>query len=88
MNCKPGDLAVVVKGAASGNVVVCIDRFDGPWAGEPRFEPGWRLDRLLVNERGSYNTYRVDSALRPIRDQPGEDETLTWADVPKQLETT
>lgn len=27
-----------------------------------------------------------DNQLRPIRDQPGEDETLQWADVPRKVE--
>lgn len=27
-----------------------------------------------------------DSRLRPIRDQPGDDETLTWAGLPNRQE--
>ncbi len=67
MNCKPGDLALVVRSSAGneGKVVTCI-RFLGHmpgWKGDDR----WELDLALrVNAGGSSNTAR-DADLRPIR---------------------
>lgn len=75
MNCKQGDLAVIVKSnfekAAIGRIVRCVrfnDSFGMPaWEFEPHFNQYWVCR---------------DEFLRPIRDQPGEDETLTWAGLP------
>ena len=44
----------------------------------------WLLDdgdTLMFNDRVFYDAY-----LRPLRDNPGQDETLTWAPVPKKVE--
>ena len=92
MNCKPGDLAVIVESSAGneGKIVRCIrvsqwKALLGPngdvsgvvWEIEPPV-PGW-LD-------GSPTAFALDQCLRPIRD-PGDDakdETLAWLTVPSQ----
>lgn len=96
MNCKPGDLAVVVQsesGINLGKVVRVVRRhasethdLDGV-----RFRramgPRWVIEPALRTIEGDpLFTYR-DSGLRPIRDQPGADETLTWAGRPADIKT-
>ena len=81
LNCRPGDLAVIVRADfaphAVGRIVRCVGRFDiggkPTWEVSPRFEHYW-LCR--------------DKNLRPIRDQPGEDETLGWAGLPGKVEVS
>jgi hypothetical protein len=76
MNCKPGDLAIVVKAEADlnwlGRVVEVV---------RPNFADSWITDPLPVGF-----TCIADEALRPIRDQPGADETLSWIPVPTTKE--
>jgi len=81
MNCKPGDLAIVVKSWAGneGKIVRCIKLdtersfFDnvGPDGVTPP-EPIWIIDIHLRGCDGSFSNYIADSQLRPIRD-PGDD---------------
>jgi hypothetical protein len=100
MNCKPGDLAVIVR-STSGNEgkFVTVLR----WIGAYTFYHGERLSdcwlvRLEQDMRpksgGVYHAGQEhafpDSWLKPIRD-PGEDakdETLQWKEVPKEGELT
>ena len=88
MNCKQWDLAVVVRttlGINEGKIVQVISRYDGPWRDTPN-KPGWRLDRkAIVDTHGQYFEYCPDEYLRPLRDNPGTDETLLWAPVPSKL---
>lgn len=81
MNCKKGDLAIVVNGENTGTLVDVIEE-----------HPLYGTGTWLVIAHGSgtaiFGTFKPgdwvgcdDSKLRPIRDQPGEDETLTWAPV-------
>lgn len=77
MNCKPGDLAVIVRGAAFAKyigTVVRVVETDGQF---------WSTEKSLDgNEK--YPIIIPDSCLRPIRD-PGEDaqdETLSWLPAP------
>lgn len=82
MNCKPGDLAVIVKSSAGNEgAIVKIVEFVGKvqgWGGYDR----WRIDRKLKGDRGNLTDTARDWNLRPIRDNDGEDETLQWAPVP------
>ena len=80
MNCKPGDLAVVARATNGdvvpylGRVVTCLRVVHGDcWATDPELEAG----------RAIY-----DGALRPIRDQDGEDEMLTLAGKPNEVKET
>lgn len=83
MNCKPGDLAVIVRGENIGVMVDVIgphDLFDGAW--RVRVHADAMCDLGLV-KKGEV-TGCMDSKLRPIRD-PGDDaqdETLSWLPVP------
>lgn len=87
MNCKPGDLAIVVRGAKSGGRIVRCIRLVSMGAimltkcGRPVqltgwTEPVWALDGWVVFEIAPYGEVEVpaaaDSCLRPIRD-PGDD---------------
>jgi hypothetical protein len=83
MNCKPGDLAVVVRcdvPEVVGLFVRCV-RLDY-WGGEPF----WYLDRRVIHNDPRYQHDAVfDCNLRPIRDQDGEDEMLRIAGLPKEV---
>lgn len=100
MNCKPGDLAVVVKSIAGneGRIVRCI-RLD-PMASSLKQidafgriyppEPYWEIDIALPDFSGQMNKSFADEQLRPIRD-PGDDaqdESLSWLPVPSRDEVT
>lgn len=86
MNCKPGDLAVIVRSHDRRNVgkLVRVLRT------YPRAEASWWISSDSVLH-GIYSDWPVgaevgmfDSHLRPIRD-PGadaQDETLQWLPVP------
>lgn len=81
MNCKTGDLAVIVRQPLTpyplmGLIVRCKEPSIHPLNGTV----GWRLyDALPTGDECI-----ADFLLRPIRDTPGEDETLQWAPVPGQ----
>lgn len=89
MNCKQGDLAIVVKSNAGneGKIVTCLRlatehdlreyKLFSDWA-----SPVWLIDALIVNKTNGKNYPFVhDARLRPIRPSEGQDETLTWLDV-------
>lgn len=78
MNCKPGDLAVNVGGLphCRGRIYVVLRPYDGHVF---RRENAWWCDW-----RGQ-EVHVCDEHLRPIRDQDGEDETLSWAGKPEQV---
>ena len=91
MNCKPGDLAIVVYANIwprhLGLIVDVIRRcpagyvfvtFDG------RLQKT-RTDSCFVVRNGSKEWLQHDSSLRPIRDQPGEDEMLRIAGKPEKV---
>ena len=91
MNCKPGDLAVIVRSIHGnlGKIVRCL-RFlghqefddgifcDDAWLVEGRFD-----EVCFVSRRRGGDATISDSDLRPIRDQPGEDEMLRIAGKPQ-----
>ena len=89
MNCKPGDLAIVVHFPApfvNGKIVRCVRLAEPCQCEFCNSQPAWFIEEpleFLVIGR----TLRVegffDEYLRPIRDQEGQDETLSWAKVPK-----
>jgi hypothetical protein len=76
MNCKQGDMAVVVHrryswdGWRIGHIAKCV---------EPDFhpitkEPAWVIDPPLISPTGEVHDAIIDAILRPIRD-PGDDAT-------------
>jgi hypothetical protein len=87
MNCKPGDLAVIVRTCRG------LERNRGMLLEvlEPLGYRSWKC-RLLshgVDEHGYAGrpgdlSSEPDSHLRPIRDQPGEDEMLRIAGYPQK----
>lgn len=93
MNCKPGDLALLKSGGIAGGEAfndrlvevidsAGVDGFYGQmWSVKCA---GWTPAPHLValSRRGTF--YYPDSMMRPIRDQPGEDETLAWAGKPAE----
>lgn len=94
MNCKPGDLAVVVKSwAGNEGRIVRVIRLCPKTSKNPNIdsrgiltapEPYWVIDQALPDFEGTLGKTFADSQLRPIRD-PGDDaqdETLSWLPVP------
>lgn len=76
MNCKAGDLAVVVSGVPTenlGKVIRVTTLTDDEW---------WEYEGFLVPPWGGRADSVQDRCLRPIRDNPGQDETLTWQPTP------
>lgn len=74
MNCKPGDLAVVIKGSYCpqfiGHIVKVTTLEPVPWKGH-----WWRTDP--EKRHGPFLVLFADDTLRPIRPPGLEDETPT-----------
>ena len=88
LNCKDGDLAVVVIGCHSGKMVTCMKLRVCPVeirSGVFITAAVWDIDRQLSDWSGSLGANIEDSLLRPIRNDPGADETLSWCDVPSEV---
>lgn len=88
MNCKQGDLAIIVKSVASpddiGAIVRCVEFKPGPDG-----RAAWIVDRkvspdAVIGGITYIGDWFLDASLRPIRDNDGEDETLTWAGKPEK----
>lgn len=97
MNCKPGDLAVIIRGRTPGcryvGTIVTVLELEREAS---IFGPIWvvefsrPLTGVTLSKRGDVLGVSglsavqgcPDAWLRPIRDQPGADETLRWIDVP------
>ena len=74
------------KGNNLGKVVTCV-QFLGELSirypsGPNPPEPAWRVHPEVIAWNGSLTSVVQDAYLRPLRDNPGQDETLTWRDVP------
>ena len=83
MNCKQGDLAIIVRSLAGneGKIVRCLRPAT---KGYYTFHgPRWRIDRILPDDFGGTIQSVADCALRPIRDQPGTDEMVRIAGLPR-----
>jgi hypothetical protein len=83
MFCKIGDLAVIVNGENCGRLIE-VRSYSA-------FGPRWWSVRVLGSPaRGEcvgFSTFSLegnieDRRLRPLRDEPGDDETLRWKTVP------
>jgi len=92
MNCKQGDLVRYVGSNPYNRpnvygwigLIVCsiADRNgDKCWVVNPPLPGG-----IVKNSDSSWSdgTWLFDSSCKPIRDNPGQDETLQWAPVPKK----
>lgn len=91
MNCKQGDLAIIVKSYAGneGKVVRCVEAvgmelWDMP-DGTSELAFTWRMDRALRSFTGRLHDLVRDEHLRPIRPDEGDDETLSWAGKPEKV---
>ena len=91
MNCKPGDLAIVVSAFNPVNLgrILHIGVFAGEvggWRGTNR----WHFDggSPLIGVNGGRSYTVKDICIRPIRDNPGQDESLQWLDVPSKSKVT
>lgn len=89
MNCKPGDLAVLVRSRvwpeSVGKIVRCV-RFDPDRNGLP----AWRVDKpvgktKLFEGRNRPGDWIYDANLRPIRDNDEEDEMLRIVGKPQEV---
>lgn len=98
MNCKQGDLAIIVKSRAGneGKIVTCLRLATTEEISLNRFYdqplwPVWIVDRNLQNanllgEVNGQSNLAYDATLRPIRDQDGEDEMIRIAGKPLKQE--
>lgn len=89
LRCKQGDLAVMVRSMAgnNGKVFKCIRlATTAEMAGEgfdfKRYGPMWFTDARFNCSWGHTTNLCFDFQIRPLRNDPGQDETLTWKDVP------
>lgn len=83
MNCKPGDLAVVVRSEAGNEgKIVRVIRFIG--FGERFADDCWHVEPALRGTHRMHNDVS-DSRLRPIRDNDGEDEMLRIVGKPQEV---
>lgn len=98
-NCKPGDLAIFVRsktGLNLGRIVRCIElvgvgqqTYDGEvLIFENPNAVVWRIEQPIpLRRRGGDRIIMVpfatDENLRPLRDNPGEDEILRIAGLPQ-----
>ena len=83
MNCKQGDLAVIVRSLAGheGKIICCLRL--APMGGNNVFPgPRWEIDRHLAGSLGTQNMTIADCAMRPLRDSYGEDEILRLVGLP------
>lgn len=94
MNCKQGDLAVVVGGENNcGAIVQCLrlaSAEDFKRFGLSMRRECWVTDRqnLITKRWEGVNILAPlapDEFLRPLRDNEGDDESLSWAGKPEQV---
>jgi len=83
MNCKPGEMAIVIGARFDKNVIGCIVEIHEhvPYGVLSYGRRSTELDVWHVS-CGNRHWLHSDSRLRPIRDNHGQDETLRWAPVP------
>ena len=91
MNCKQGDLAIIVRSNSGheGKILRCVKFLPQHHWRSPDlstfFEDGWETDTHLKSWAGDVHCNYPDSQLRPIRDQDGEDEMLRIAGKPERM---
>lgn len=92
LNCKVGDLAIVIKSTAGneGKIVQCLK-----FVPNKQFlkrdcnvivEDSWIVDSKLKTWNGRPGNAIPDAWLKPIRNQDGEDEMLKIVGYPKVKE--
>ena len=81
MNCKPGDLAIIVDGGSYPEVIGKIIKCESLDEPSMLHGPMWFTDGSIFSRKGKI-TAIADKCLKPLRDNPGQDETLNWLPVP------
>lgn len=85
MNCRPGDIAIIVRSDFVENIGKLVEVERLHWSGE------WVVVALssMRSNRGPTKAGEkglcLDSTMRPIRDQEGQDEILEYAGYPGVL---
>jgi hypothetical protein len=100
MNCKPGDLALVVfpTNQENMNLLVHVRAIKDWQEVEAKcFDiVDWEIESLgrPIVHKTSYGLvmksrtwYAKDFSLRPLRGEDGDDETLAWAGTPHEVKT-
>ena len=92
LNCKPGDLAIVVRSYAGneGKILTCVRLAS---VSEQRAlgysveleGPMWVTDRATVNTAGKTDFLMPDDRLRPLRGGSSEDEVLRLVGRPAHV---
>lgn len=81
MNCKPGDLAIVLRANETpehvGKILTVVRLHNGDWP-----EPHWLTEPEFLHSCGNPLVF-ADSDLRPLRPDEGEDEILRIAGHPE-----
>lgn len=87
LRCEPGNLAVIVEANYDRNIGKFVTivgayphRAASWWVSSNSVLHGCSRDWPPGTKVGIY-----DDLLRPIGNQPGQDETLTWLDVPSEV---
>ena len=98
LNCKAGDLAVQVRSHSGneGRIFTCLRLASlGELEAEgfeTRMGAVWLIDTQIAVSNGYLIIKRLplalDKWLRPIHDNPGQDESLQWLDVPSTDKVT
>ena len=93
MRCKVNDLAIVVRsalGTSTGLILRCtrlspesgLLNLDGSF----EYGPVWETDNYGLALCGNTHNLWMDADLRPLRDDPGADESLRWAGLPRDMD--
>ena len=86
MNCKQGDLAVIVRSYVGneGKIVECqrVEAHHHVYPGGVFVKLCWFIGRPLLGWRDTQTFFVPDEFLRPLRDTDGEDEMLRLAGLP------
>lgn len=77
MNCKQGDLALIVRSAAGneGKIVRCVE-LAGSWGGYDGDGMRWVTEPPVRGMRGELAYPVLDCNMRPLRDSDGADEAM------------
>lgn len=87
MNCKPGDLCMVILGPNRDRFVITreFDAHTQEWCCEALQEMiGFPEPGVTATAPAGSEVWAYDHILRPIRDQPGEDEMLRITGLPQR----
>jgi hypothetical protein len=83
VNCKPGDLAVVIGEGPHEGKIIKVTHYEDVGCGPEWFFEGTISFYSVAEGQMMDQLTFFDSVLKPLRDSDGTDETLTW----KTLET-